>query len=113
MILVALVCMFVCLFVCGQHYSKSYEWIGMKFYGGVLGIWRLEKCKCRNENLVRQDGLSHNFELVELINELPMKCNVMYCNKCNACVILVFSTFGNNNIMTIENKAFPECMQWM
>ena len=27
----------VCLFVCGQHYSKSYEWIGMKFYGGVLG----------------------------------------------------------------------------
>ena len=26
----------VCLFVCG-HYSKSYEQIGMKFYGGVLG----------------------------------------------------------------------------
>ena len=25
----------VCLFVCGQHYSKSYEWIGMKGYGGV------------------------------------------------------------------------------
>ena len=24
---------FVCLFVCGQHYSKSYERIGMKFYG--------------------------------------------------------------------------------
>ena len=24
------------LSVCG-HYSKSYEWIGMKFYGGVLG----------------------------------------------------------------------------
>ena len=23
--------------VCGQHYSKSYERIGMKFYGGVLG----------------------------------------------------------------------------
>ena len=31
------VCLFVCLFVCGQHYSKSYERIGMKFYGGVLG----------------------------------------------------------------------------
>ena len=30
------VCLFVCLFVCGQHYSKSYERIGMKFYGGVL-----------------------------------------------------------------------------
>ena len=29
--------LFVCLFVCGQHYSKSYEWIGMKFYAGVLG----------------------------------------------------------------------------
>ena len=28
---------FVCLFVCGQHYSKTYERIGMKFYGGVLG----------------------------------------------------------------------------
>ena len=28
---------FVCLFVCGQHHSKSYERIGMKFYGGVLG----------------------------------------------------------------------------
>ena len=28
--------LFVCLSVCGQHYSKSYEWIGMKFYGGVL-----------------------------------------------------------------------------
>ena len=35
--LVALVCLFVCLSVCGQHYSKSYEHIGMKFYGGVLG----------------------------------------------------------------------------
>ena len=33
MFLVAL----VCLFVCGQHYSKSCERIGMKFYGGVLG----------------------------------------------------------------------------
>ena len=30
------VCLFVCLFVCGQHYSKSYERIGMKFYGRVL-----------------------------------------------------------------------------
>ena len=37
MFLVALVCLFVCLSVCGQHYSKSYEWIGMKFYGWVLG----------------------------------------------------------------------------
>ena len=27
----------VCLFVCGQHYSKRYERIGMEFYGGVLG----------------------------------------------------------------------------
>ena len=27
----------VCLFVCGQHYSNSYEWIGMKRYGGALG----------------------------------------------------------------------------
>ena len=33
MFLVAL----VYLFVCGQHYSKSYEWIGMTFCGGVLG----------------------------------------------------------------------------
>ena len=31
------VCLFVCLFVCGQHYSKSYERIGMKFYEEVLG----------------------------------------------------------------------------
>ena len=41
MFLVALVCLFVCLSVClsvyGQHNSKSYEWIGMKFCGGVLG----------------------------------------------------------------------------
>ena len=37
MFLVALVCLSVCLFVCGQHYSNSYERIGMKFYGGVLG----------------------------------------------------------------------------
>ena len=29
--------MLVCLFVCGQHNSKSSEWIGMKFYGVVLG----------------------------------------------------------------------------
>ena len=28
--------LFVCLSVCG-HYSKSYERIEMKFYGGVLG----------------------------------------------------------------------------
>ena len=27
----------VCLSVCVQHYSKSYERIGLKFYGGVLG----------------------------------------------------------------------------
>ena len=27
----------VCLLVCGHHYSKRYERIGMKFYGGVLG----------------------------------------------------------------------------
>ena len=32
------VCLVVCLLsACGQHYSKSYELIGMKFYGGVLG----------------------------------------------------------------------------
>ena len=37
MFLVAFVCLFVCLSVCGQHYSKSYERIGMKFYGGVQG----------------------------------------------------------------------------
>ena len=37
MFLVALVCLFVCLFVGGQHYSKSYEQIRMKFYGGILG----------------------------------------------------------------------------
>ena len=40
MFLVALVSLsvylFVCLFVCGQHYSKSFERIGMKFYGRVL-----------------------------------------------------------------------------
>ena len=36
MFLVILVCLSVCLFVCGQHYSKSYELIGMKFYGRVL-----------------------------------------------------------------------------
>ena len=36
MFLVALVCLSVCLFVCEQHYSKSYERIGMKFYGWVL-----------------------------------------------------------------------------
>ena len=44
MFLVALVslsvCLFVCLFVCGQHYSKSYERIGMKFYGRVLSSTR-------------------------------------------------------------------------
>ena len=34
MFLVALVCLFVCLFVGGQHYSKSYERIGMKI------LWR-------------------------------------------------------------------------
>ena len=33
MFLVAL----VCLSVWGQHYSKSYERIGVKFNGGVLG----------------------------------------------------------------------------
>ena len=38
MFLVALVCLFVCLFTVGeQHYSKCYEQIRMKFYGGILG----------------------------------------------------------------------------
>ena len=27
----------VCLSLCGQHYSKGYERIEMKFYGEVLG----------------------------------------------------------------------------
>ena len=27
----------VCLFVCGRHHSKSYERIGMKSYGEVVG----------------------------------------------------------------------------
>ena len=42
MFLVALVSysLSVCLFVCGQHYSKSYERIGMKFYGGVQSSTR-------------------------------------------------------------------------
>ena len=34
MFLISLVCLFVCLFVCGQHYSKSYEWIGLNFMEG-------------------------------------------------------------------------------
>ena len=29
--------LFVCLSVCGQHDSKSYKRIGLKFEGGVLG----------------------------------------------------------------------------
>ena len=37
MFLVALVCLSVCLSVCGQHYSKSYKLIKVKFSGGVLG----------------------------------------------------------------------------
>ena len=40
MFLVALVSLSVCLFVCGQHYSKCYERIGMKFYGWVLSSTR-------------------------------------------------------------------------
>ena len=40
MFLVALVSLSVCLFVCGQHYSKSYERIEMKFYGRVLSSTR-------------------------------------------------------------------------
>ena len=31
------VCLSVCLSVCGQHYSKSYERIRMKVYGGGPG----------------------------------------------------------------------------
>ena len=42
MFLVALVCLFVCLSVCGQHYSKNYERIGVKFYGGVMGSTRTD-----------------------------------------------------------------------
>ena len=37
MFLVELVCLSVCLFDCGQHYSKNYKRIMMKFCGGVLG----------------------------------------------------------------------------
>ena len=44
MFLVALVTLSVslsvCLSVCGQHCSKSYERIGMKFYGRVLSSTR-------------------------------------------------------------------------
>ena len=32
MFLVVLVCLFVC-----KHYSKSYEWVAMTFYGGSRG----------------------------------------------------------------------------
>ena len=34
------VCLSACLFVCGQHYSNSYERIGMKFDGGVQSSTR-------------------------------------------------------------------------
>ena len=34
--------LFVCLFVCGQHYSKSYERIGMKCYGRALSSTRIK-----------------------------------------------------------------------
>ena len=34
---VELVCPSVCLFVRGQHYSKIYEWIVLKFSGGRQG----------------------------------------------------------------------------
>ena len=40
MFLVALVCLSVCLFVClsvDNITQKVMKWIGMKFYGGVLG----------------------------------------------------------------------------
>ena len=40
MFLVTLVSLSACLFVCGQQYSKSYERIGMKFYGQVLSSTR-------------------------------------------------------------------------
>ena len=40
MFLVPLVSLSVCFFVYGQHYSKSYERIGMKFYGRVLSSTR-------------------------------------------------------------------------
>ena len=37
MLLVVFLCLsLVSQSVCGQHYSKCYEWIGMKFYEGVL-----------------------------------------------------------------------------
>ena len=68
MFLVALVSLSVCLFVCGQHYSKSCERIGMKFYrrvlsstmknwlnfGGDLGIvrWVNEQKKHRNSGSI-------------------------------------------------------------
>ena len=35
MSLVALVCLFVCLSVCWQYYSKTHEWISMKFSGKI------------------------------------------------------------------------------
>ena len=34
---IVLVCLFFCLFACEQHYSKIYEWLAMKFYGGFQG----------------------------------------------------------------------------
>ena len=37
MFLVSLVCLSACLFVCGQHYSKTYERMGMKFHARLLG----------------------------------------------------------------------------
>ena len=58
----------VCLFVCGQHYSKSYERIGMKFYGGVLSS-------------ARKDWLNFGGDLgiLRWVNEQEKKC-VNYLN---------------------------------
>ena len=39
-VLVALVYLFVCLSVCGKHYSKSYEQIGMNFMDGSWVVQR-------------------------------------------------------------------------
>ena len=52
----------VCLFVCGQHYSKSYERIVMKFYGEVL-------------DSTMKNGLSFGGDLgiLRLVNEQKTK----------------------------------------
>ena len=65
--LIMFLVVFVCLAVCWQHYSKSYDQIRMKFYGGAWGGKKNELLNFGGDPDHRTDSPNGNSAIIQQI----------------------------------------------